>query len=249
MTGTKHLAAMIVGAAMFAMHATAQSSEARQLLAATNADRAQHGLPPLRWDAALAHAAQMHAQRMVRAGALSHQFPGEADLATRAGSTGAHFSTIAENVAVAPNPNIVENEWMHSPPHRRNILDSRLSDVGIGLVRQGGSLWAVEDFSAPVAQRNSSQIERQVGALVQQRGVREVGSSEAARQTCGMDHGFTGPRPSFVMRWESSDLSRLPSVLEDKLSSGRFRSAAVGACNGAPQQGGFTTYKVAVLLY
>ncbi len=39
----------------------AQSSEATQLMEATNEDRAQHGLGPLRWDPALAHAAQAHA--------------------------------------------------------------------------------------------------------------------------------------------------------------------------------------------
>jgi hypothetical protein len=226
----------------------AQSPEAHQLLQATNADRAQHGLAPLRWDPALASAAQRHAEQMARAGALSHQFAGEPDLATRAGRTGAHFSTVAENVAVAPNPRVVEDEWMHSPPHRHNILDPRLNQAGIGLVRQGDSLWAVEDFSAAVAQMGSTDIERQVEQLIARRGIRQVGSSAAARQTCAMDHGFAGQRPNFVMRWQGSDLSRLPDVLEEKISSGRFQSASVGACS-AGDKGGFTSYRIAVLLF
>jgi uncharacterized protein YkwD len=119
---------------------------------ATNEDRAQHGLGPLRWDPALARAAQAHAYQMVRHGELSHQYAGEPDLMTRAGHDGAHFSTVAENVAVAPTPQSVESEWMHSPHHRQNILDARLTTVGIGLVRQGNNLWAVEDFSAAVEQ-------------------------------------------------------------------------------------------------
>src|SRR5580692_7069381 len=105
----------------------AQSIEARQVMQATNQDRAQRGLGPLKWDPALARAAQRHAELMVRQGALSHQYPGEAALETRVGMQGAHFRVVAENLAVAPNPGAVEAEWMHSPPHRRNILDARLN--------------------------------------------------------------------------------------------------------------------------
>jgi Cysteine-rich secretory protein family len=235
-------------AAGFSLHAQAQSMEARELLEATNQDRAAHGLGPLRWNPALAHAAQAHAERMVRAGGLSHQFPGEPDLTTRASRSGAHFSTVAENIAVAADPQTIESEWMHSPPHRHNILDPRLNEVGIGLVRQGDRLWAVEDFSTAVVAMGSSQIEQHVAQLLRERGLPQVSSSPAARQSCAMEHGFAGQRPNFVMRWEGSNLSRLPDVLEQKINTGRFRSAAVGACN-AGNQGGFTTYRVAVLLY
>lgn len=71
--------------------AHAQTSEARQLMQATNDDRAQHGLEPLRWDPALARAAQAHAYQMVRHGELSHQYAGEPELAERAGRDGAYF--------------------------------------------------------------------------------------------------------------------------------------------------------------
>jgi hypothetical protein len=216
---------------------------------ATNEDRAQHGLGALRWDPALARAAQAHASQMVRHGELSHQYAGESDLITRAGHNGAHFSTVAENIAVAPTPQIVESEWMHSPPHRRNILDARLTTVGIGLIRQGNNLWAVEDFSAAVVQMGSSQIERRVEQMLIDRGIHPLGASMAARQTCSMDHGFTGPRPNFIMRWEGSDLNRLPEVLDERISTGRYRTAAVGACGSGNRGGGFTSYRMAVMLF
>jgi hypothetical protein len=228
----------------------AQSSEATALMRATNEDRAQQGLGPLKWDPALARAAQRHAEWMIRQGALSHQYSGEADLVTRVGQEGAHFRVVAENLAVAPNPNAVETEWMHSPPHRRNILDARLNEIGIGLVRQGGNLWAVEDFSAGVAAIGSSQIERTIGQLLSERGVRPGGDVAAARQTCAMEHGSAGSiRPKFIMRGEGSDLSRLPGVLEQQISTGRFRTATVGACDTGNGQPGFTTYRLAVLLF
>jgi hypothetical protein len=241
------LGAMTVGALG---NAFAQSIEARELIQATNADRAQHGLGPLKWDPALARAAQRHAQLMVGTGALSHQYGGESDLETRVGREGAHFRVVAENLAVAPNPEAVESEWMHSPPHRRNILDARLNEIGIGLVRQGGNLWAVEDFSAGVAAIGSSQIELSIGQLLSQRGIQPGGNVAAARQTCAMEHGSAGAvRPKFVMRWEGSDLTRLPGVLEQQISTGRFRTAAVGACDTGNGQPGFTTYRLAVMLF
>jgi uncharacterized protein YkwD len=36
---------------------------------------------------------------------------------------------------------------MKSPPHRANILDRDMDSIGVGVVEQGGQLFAVEDFS------------------------------------------------------------------------------------------------------
>jgi hypothetical protein len=231
-------------------NACAQSLEASQLVQATNEDRAQHGLGPLKWDPALARAAQRHAELMVGQRALSHQYQGEADLETRVGQEGAHFHVVAENLAAAPTPAALEAEWMHSPGHRANILDPRLNEIGVGFVRQGGYLWAVEDFSASVAVLGSSQIERAIGQLLSERGIQPASNVAAARETCAMDHGAAGGlRPKFIMRWEASDLKRLPDVLEEKISTGRYRTAAVGSCNGGNEGPGFTSYHLAVLLF
>jgi hypothetical protein len=227
-----------------------QSLEARQVIQATNADRAQHGLGPLQWDPALARAAQRHADLMVRQGALSHQYAGEADLVRRVSQAGGHFREVAENLAVAQTPVALETEWMHSPSHRQNILDPQLNRIGVGVVRQGSSLWAVEDFSTAVAALGSSQIEGQVERLLSQRGLRPEGDVRAARQTCAMDHGSAGNvRPRFIMRWQASELNRLPEVLEQQISTGKFRTAAVGSCDTGHGQPGFTTYRLAVLLF
>jgi Cysteine-rich secretory protein family len=250
---TKWTWAALLGAAYGVagtLGAHTQSIEARQLMAATNEDRTQNGLGPLKWDPALARAAQEHAQRMVREGALSHQYSGESDLVIRAGRSGAHFRVVAENLAIGQGPAALEEEWMHSPPHRRNILDGRLNAIGIGLVRQGGNLWAVEDFADDIAAMGSSQIEHRVGQLLTERGIQPTGSASAARQTCTMEHGSAGvARPKFIVRWEGSDLNRLPDALEEQIRTGRFRTAAVGACSSGTGGQGFTTYRVAVMLF
>jgi hypothetical protein len=235
---------------LMAIPALAQESPEQQVMDLANADRAQQGLAPLKWDPALAQAAAEHAQLMAQQPALSHQYSGEPDLVARAGGAGAHFRSIAENVALAPSPQALEKEWMNSAPHRANLLNPAMNVMGVGLVKRGGNYYAVEDFADGVAQLGPEQIEQKIGQLLQQKGLQAAGQTQDARQTCEMDHGSAGgSAPRFVMRWEGSDLSRLPEVLEQKIATGQYHKAAVGACDSSHPEQGFTTYKVAVMLY
>jgi hypothetical protein len=187
---------------------------------------------------------------MVQRNDLQHQFPDEPDLPTRAGQAGAHFRAVAENIALGPNAADIERQWMHSTMHRTNILDSQMNIIGIALVHHRGEVWAVEDFAHIVEALGPPEIEGRVIGLLAQQGMRDAMATADARQTCEMEHGAAGgSRPRFVMRWEGSDLSRLPDVLVSKLQTGQFHSAAVGVCGGAQPGQGFTTYRVAVLLY
>ncbi|HEY1580418.1 MAG TPA: CAP domain-containing protein [Terracidiphilus sp.] len=221
-----------------------------QLLTLTNQDRAAQGLGPLRWSPELAQAAQMHDELMVRHNDLQHQFAGEPDVPTRAGQAGAHFRAVAENIALGPNAADIERQWMHSAMHRTNILDPQMDSIGIALIHDKGEVWAVEDFAHAVAALGPPEIEGRVIGLLTEHGMHSATATADARQTCEMPHGSAGgSRPRFVMRWEGSDLSRLPDVLVNKLQSGQFHSAAVGVCDSARPGQGFTTYKVAVLLY
>jgi Cysteine-rich secretory protein family len=228
----------------------AQQADEQALLEAVNQDRADHGLGPLKWDPALAQAAQVHAQWMSGQSELSHQYQGEPDLATRASQQGAHFRVVAENIAMGPNALGLEKQWMNSALHRANILDPRLNAIGIALVQRGGYYFGVEDFSDAVAALGPQQIEQKVGALLQKQGIPPTGPQQDARQTCEMQHGTAGgSAPRFVMRWEGADLSQLPPVLIQQIQTGHFHSAAVGACDSSHPQQAFTTYRVAVLLY
>ena len=241
---------LLVGGLPSVQAQPASASEERELLALTNQDRAAQGLGPLAWSRELAQAAALHDARMVERNDLQHQFAGEADVATRTAQAGAHFRSVAENIAIGPSVAALEREWLHSPRHRANILDPRMNTVGIALVRHDGQLWVVEDFSQSVEILSPATAERRVVDLLASQGMSNARVSEGARQTCEMEHGSVGgPRPGFIMRWEGSDISRLPDVLVDKLRTGRFRSAAVGVCGSPAAARGFTTYRVAVLLY
>ena len=244
------LSTMVLAGTMAAVPVLGQQPAEQQLMELVNADRAQQGLPPLKWDPALAQAAADHAQLMAQQPALSHQYPGEADLVTRGGVAGAHFRSIAENVALAPSPEALEKEWMNSAPPRANILNPAMNTIGVGLVKRGGNYYAVEDFADGVSQLGPEQIEQKIGQLLQQQGLQLAAFTQDARQTCEMDHGSAGgSAPRFIMRWEGTDLSRLPEVLEQKIATHQYHKAAVGACDSGNPSQGFTTYKVAVMLY
>lgn len=231
--------------------AHAQSNEkAQQILELTNQDRTAHGLKPLEWDANLASAAAVHAERMADAKSLSHQYPGEPDVAARAAQAGAHFQAVAENTAMGPTASGIEKQWMTSVPHRTNILDPQMNSIGIGVSEKGGYLYAVEDFANSSQTMTKEQAEQKVSDLLRDEKIDPSGPRDAAEQACAMSSGIpqgTGARA--VVRFETPNLNELPSQVAQQLRSGQFAKAAVGACPPSRTQGSFTTYRVAVLLY
>ncbi len=228
-------------------------AEAWQIVQLANQARAQAGAGPLQWDAALAEAARKHCLRMVAAGALSHQFPGELELSARAQAAGAHFSLIEENVAVAANPAAIHDAWMHSPHHRENLLNPQVNRVGIAVVAGPQGLFAVADYERVVEALSQKQVEAAVAQLLQARGVAVQSDPALARAACSMDSGLpraaSGPQPRFVMRWQSAELTRLPQALLERMTTGKYVQAAVGSCPTEGQAGSFTAYRLAVLLY
>jgi uncharacterized protein YkwD len=243
------LAAIPLLITSYSVYAQAEVSTAeRALFDDLNRERAAQGLPPLHWDAALAAAARQHASRMAKGNVLSHQLPGEPQVQVRATQAGARFTTIAENIAVAPNSATIHSAWMQSPHHRENILDPELNGVGIGVVKGTDGLFAVQDFSQAVANLNFKQQEQQVIANLNVHGMPATRATNDARKTCEMDRGFAGTRPLSVTRFETADLTKLPFDLEQKLRSGRYHSASVGACEGN-SSAGFTHFKLVVELF
>jgi hypothetical protein len=186
--------------------------------------------------------------RMAQMNTLSHQFPGEPPIQDRARHAGARFSLIAENVAEGPSVTGLHIQWMNSPPHRANLLDRELNSVGISVVQSGNMLFAVEDFSVAVPSMSLESQEQQVQSELAARGLQLVDATADARKTCESDRGWSGQRPAGVVRYETADVRRIPDEIDQRLSSGRYRSAAVGACEVAAV-GDFARFRLAILLY
>jgi hypothetical protein len=227
--------------------------EAEELMRLANQARAAAGAPPLRWDNSLAEAARKHTLRMASEGPIAHQYPGELNVSERAGLTGAHFDLIEENVAVAHSPEAIHDGWMQSKPHRENMLSPEVDSVGIAVVAVRGVFYATADYSRNVQALTQEQVESRFSELIQRTGVKVLADHRAARAACVMDKGSPGAdglsQPAFIMRWKSSDLTHLPQQLVDHLASGQFQEAAIGSCNGRDDDGTFTSYRLAVLLY
>lgn len=220
------------------------------LFSAANAEREQRGLAPLRWDETLYRAAQRHAGEMAARESISHQYPGELELAERGRMAGARFTVIAENVAEAWSAPVIHDAWMHSPDHRANLLDPRVNSVGISVIRRGEQLYAVEDFDRAVVSLSFDEQENAIAELLRTEArLYMLPNVEDARRTCEMETGYAGARkPWFVMRFTSSSLDRLPQVLRERLATGKYHSAVVGACD-ARGSGSFTPYAIAVMLF
>ena len=223
------------------------TSDEKILLDSANRERTAAGLQLLHWEDALAAGAEKHAELMIREHKLSHEFPGELSLAERAAQAGAKFSMIAENVALGPDAPTIHDDWMHSPGHRKNILNPSVSAVGISVLKGERELFAVEDFSKPVEDLSLAQQEARVIVLLKSVGLQNATATADARKTCAMNSGYAGERMSAVYRFEVTDLDVLPDQLRHAVTSRAYRVATVGACRGG-DEAGFTRYRMAVLM-
>jgi hypothetical protein len=228
-------------------------AEAWRIVQLANQARAAAGAGPLKWDPELAAAARQHCLRMAQEGPISHRYRGEQEPAERAARAGAHFSLIEENVALGPDPVTIHQQWMHSPGHRTNLLNPAVDRVGVAVVAGRRGLYAVADYSRNVPVLTQAQVEARVAAMMQNRGVGVERDASAAREACRTDDGIPkaefGVRTRFVIRWQDAELSRLPSELTKQLALGRFGRAEVASCPPQREQGWFTAYRIAVLLY
>ncbi|MGB6303826.1 MAG: CAP domain-containing protein [Acidobacteriaceae bacterium] len=245
---TFFLALTVVARAQNSQMNDDERSAAADLLQATNQDRSSQGLEPLRPDPALSRAAWEHAQRMVASGTLSHQLPGEPDIIVRVQRVGLHCSTVAENVAEAPTPGQINDEWMNSPAHRTNLLDPRVNTVGIAMVQRRGELYAVSDFARVVPSMSRPQQEEQVAAQLARHGIRVRAGDALAESYCAGTPSGTRPLPALVVRYSTVDLTQLPTRVAQGIGNGAYHSAEVGACSPA-NQNGFTAYQIVILLY
>jgi uncharacterized protein YkwD len=146
---TRAAAFVIIGlSALLTAQAQTRASVAElQLFNSANRARRSQGLPALSWNDALAAAARRHAGLMAQRRSAEHGFAGEPGLASRVTQAGARFVWLSENVAQGPGVETIQAEFVRSPNHRANILDSDMDSVGVGIVERGGKLFAVEDFS------------------------------------------------------------------------------------------------------
>lgn len=245
---------VLLAAAFFCFSLTSASAQLqrndseRQLFESLNRERAAQDLSALQWDNNLFKAARKHALLMLDLNQLEHQLPNEPNLEARLAEAGARFAAIAENIAFGQNPETIHAGWMQSAGHKKNILNPRLTSVGIAAVHGPGGLYAVQDFSQVVPELSVEQQEQKVISLLTAKGFRLADATVGARKTCESDAGLSSTGAKSMVRFEVADLNNLPEELERKIRSGPLGKVAVGACpaNGTS---GFSRYRIAVLFF
>ena len=244
-------------AVLFLAYCTAISAQAQtaneqkataSLMQWLNQERFSRGLEPLKNSPELARAARMHALRMSAANKVSYRLGDEPALLARVSQQHLAAMNVAENVAEAPSATAVHQEWMNSADRLANIVDTGWSGVGIGVVQRNGELFVVEDFAKTVEVIQRSLQEQLVSELVSAQNVSVASDSTVARTYCGKTPLRVEPSPKRVMDYVTNNLHHLPPQAIDHMASTHAHLAAVGAC-GQVDSGGYTGYRIIVLLY
>ena len=98
-----------------------------------NVERTEANLDPLEIDRQLSEAAQAHTESMANDDFFSHYGIDGSSPFDRISDTGYQYSTAAENIAAGyQTPEAVVEAWMGSAGHRANILNSDLTEIGVG---------------------------------------------------------------------------------------------------------------------
>jgi uncharacterized protein YkwD len=129
-------------------------NDVQAVLTLVNAERAARGIAPVRLQAQLTQAAQTHAADQFNRDCLrqlSHTGTDGSSPGDRIARTGLRVRTWGENIACGQRtPAQVMSAWMNSPGHRRNILNSSFTHIGISVSRDSdGRLYWVQVFGTP----------------------------------------------------------------------------------------------------
>ncbi len=115
------------------------------VIAQVNAQRKAKGLGALRQSPKLMKAAQGHACDNASRGGYSHVGSDGSDLSTRIRRTGYKIRVAAENTGLGfDDPARLVAFWMGSSGHRANILNPRVTEVGVGLADGARPSWVLD---------------------------------------------------------------------------------------------------------
>lgn len=233
----------------------------RELLRLVNQERKNAGLETLQWDAKLAEAAELHARKLASHSELSHRFPGEPELAQRVGATGARFNALAENVAVADDPEVIHLALMNSPGHRANIMNPRYNAVGIGVVMVRKSIYVTQDFAHVVPVYTDQQFRQELMAAFNRSRHTHRLTAIDFRSDPKLDEAACSGKldPSEVLAglsgatratvFTATQPGDLPATMENAAADSSLHRMSIGVCFRADTQDKFSKFWVVAAFY
>jgi len=218
----------------------------QQLLMLANQSRQEAGLGPLTLDPGLSKAARIHAQAMLEARQLSHQFHGEPALPSRlAATTHLLLDQEGENVALDYDAEHGHEHLMLSAPHRANLLNPAYNVVGLGVVRSGDRLYIVQDFGHSLPQYSPAEAKDRIAAAVnhmrhqaaqpelarhEQSNVDDAACSMAQADKLGTSAVRKLAARSTVLTYTSVHPETLPNQASQAISGPNLHHFSVGTC-------------------
>lgn len=118
-------------------HLSVDGASETQMFADVNSERTSRGIPALTWSPKIVGVAEAYAMDMWERHYFSHYSPEGKTVADRFTAAGISFTFAGENLALAPTEATAMTGLMNSAGHRANILDSRFTKIGIGVVDNG----------------------------------------------------------------------------------------------------------------
>ena len=134
------LVALVTGA--ITAHPAGATTVEDSFTSRLNAERTSRDIPALTVRAALVDVARGQAQRMANANVLYHNPNLTTDVK--------NWRWVGEKVGYGGSAADVHYAFMHSPPHKANILDHDYTEVGTGAVVQNGRVWVAQVFRRPM---------------------------------------------------------------------------------------------------
>ncbi|WP_102275438.1 SafA/ExsA family spore coat assembly protein [Cytobacillus massiliigabonensis] len=122
----------------------ATTSVEDQVVQLVNQERAKYGLNPLKSNWELARVARYKSQDMIDRKYFDHNSPTYGTPFQMMKSFGISYRSAGENIAAGQaTPKEVVQAWMNSEGHRKNILSSSFTEIGVGYVKGGsyGHYW------------------------------------------------------------------------------------------------------------
>jgi uncharacterized YkwD family protein len=114
------------------------SQYVQQVIDLTNAQRSKNGLPALKADTQLNSVAQKKSLDMQQKNYFSHTSPTYGSPFDMMRDFGVTYKSAGENIAQGQRtPQEVVTAWMNSEGHRKNILSSNFTHIGVGFEETG----------------------------------------------------------------------------------------------------------------
>jgi uncharacterized YkwD family protein len=118
------------------------SQIAQQVIELTNNERRKNGLPPLSADASLSKVAQTKTNDMNAKHYFSHTSPTYGSPFDMMRDFGVTYRAAGENIAMGQtSAQQVVTSWMNSEGHRKNILSTSYTNIGVGYT-SNGNYWS-----------------------------------------------------------------------------------------------------------